>query len=74
MYTWIGKNLEYQAEKQQTGSKWPRKKNENSDETRKQFTFEKFCQHKLKEHIKIRKPEHFQPYISKIAIATAAES
>ena len=75
MYTWIGKNLEYQAEKQQTGSKWPRKKkNENSDETRKQFTFEKFCQHKLKEHIKIRKPEHFQPYISKVAIATAAES
>ena len=50
------------------------KKNENSDETRKQFTFEKFCQHKLKEHIKIRKPENFQPYISKVAIATAAES
>ena len=51
-----------------------KKKNENLDETRKQFTFEKFCQHKLKEHIKIRKPEHFQPYISKVAIATAAES
>ena len=32
------------------------------------------CMHKLKEHIKIRKPENFQPYISKVAIATAAES
>ena len=30
--------------------------------------------HRLKEHIKIRKPEKFQPYISKVAIATAAES
>ena len=36
--------------------------------------FWKFCQHKLKEHIKIREPEHFQPYISKVAITTAAES
>ena len=43
-------------------------KHENSSLLRK------FCQHKLKEHIKIRKPEYFQPYISKVAIATAAES
>ena len=27
----------------------------------------------LKEHIKIREPENFQPYNSKVAIATAAE-
>ena len=29
---------------------------------------------KLKEHIKIKRPEKFQPFISKVAIATAAES
>ena len=42
--------------------------------TRKQFAFEKFCWHKLKEHIKIRLPKNFQPYISKVAIVTANES
>ena len=30
--------------------------------------------HRLKEHIDIRQPENFQPYTSKVAIATAAES
>ena len=33
-----------------------------------------FCQYKLKERIKIRLPENFLSCISKVAIATAAES
>ena len=45
----------------------------NFRSTREQFTFEKFCQHELKDNI-IRQPVNFQPYISKVGIVTATEN